>query len=64
MQVHDAWPSHTSDPLVHHGRHFGRTIYAMCNIQALVMNGMLLLDEDMEVTEKSLTAKFVSPFPS
>ncbi|KAH6916582.1 hypothetical protein BKA70DRAFT_1215083 [Coprinopsis sp. MPI-PUGE-AT-0042] len=27
-------------PLVHHGRHFGRTIQAFCRIQTLLMNGM------------------------
>jgi hypothetical protein len=58
------WPSRTSDPLVHHGRHFGRTVHAMCNVQALLTNGILLLGEDMEVAEESLTAQFVSPLPS
>jgi len=31
------------DPLVHHGRHFGRTIHALCNVNALVTNGILRL---------------------
>ncbi|OBZ74977.1 hypothetical protein A0H81_05476 [Grifola frondosa] len=35
----------TSDPLVHHGRHFGRTIHAMCNVSALIVNCVLRLDE-------------------
>ncbi|KAJ3540411.1 hypothetical protein NMY22_g4312 [Coprinellus aureogranulatus] len=35
----------TSDPLVHHGRHFGRTVYAFSNMQALLLAG-LSLDED------------------
>ncbi|KAH6918194.1 hypothetical protein BKA70DRAFT_1088146 [Coprinopsis sp. MPI-PUGE-AT-0042] len=30
-----------TDPLVHHGRHFGRTIQAFCRIQTLIKNGML-----------------------
>ncbi|KAM6503022.1 hypothetical protein JOM56_002999 [Amanita muscaria] len=47
----------TSDPLVHHGRHFGRTVHAMCSVQALITNGILLLGEDGEVTEESLTAE-------
>ncbi|KAM6493058.1 hypothetical protein JOM56_011192, partial [Amanita muscaria] len=46
-----------SDPLVHHGRHFGRTVHAMCSVQALITNGILLLGEDGEVTEESLTAE-------
>lgn len=31
------------DPLVHHGRHFGRTVHALCNVNALVTNGILRL---------------------
>ncbi|TEB25376.1 hypothetical protein FA13DRAFT_1637455, partial [Coprinellus micaceus] len=29
-----------TDPLVHHGRHFGRSIYAFANIHALLIAGM------------------------
>ncbi|EGN99204.1 hypothetical protein SERLA73DRAFT_53763 [Serpula lacrymans var. lacrymans S7.3] len=29
-----------ADPLVHHGQHFGRTIHALCNIWALLANGI------------------------
>jgi hypothetical protein len=29
-----------TDPLVHHGRHFGRTIRAFCRIQALIRQGL------------------------
>jgi hypothetical protein len=54
------WPSRTPDPLVHHGRHFGRTVHAMCNVQALITNALLLLNEDGEVAEESLTAESVS----
>jgi hypothetical protein len=54
------WPSRITDPLVHHGRHFGRTIHAMCNVQALITNVLLLLGEDGEVAEESLTAESVS----
>jgi hypothetical protein len=56
------WRSHTNDPLVHHGRHFGRTVHAMCNVQALITNSILLLGDDGEVDEESLTAEFVLPF--
>ncbi|KAH6907818.1 hypothetical protein BKA70DRAFT_1104343, partial [Coprinopsis sp. MPI-PUGE-AT-0042] len=28
------------DPLVHHGRHFGRTIQAFCRVQTLIKNGL------------------------
>ncbi|KAH6913099.1 hypothetical protein BKA70DRAFT_1369812 [Coprinopsis sp. MPI-PUGE-AT-0042] len=34
-------PSRT-DPLVHHGRHFGRTVRTFCRIQALITRGMTL----------------------
>jgi hypothetical protein len=53
---------HTSDPLVHHGRHFGRTVYAMCNVRSLITNGLLRLGEsdgDHEIMEESLTSEYV-----
>jgi hypothetical protein len=52
---------HTSDPLVHHGRHFGRTVYAMCNVRSLITNGLLRLEESDgdEVMEESLTSEYV-----
>jgi hypothetical protein len=47
--------SHASDPLMHHGRHFGRSIHAMCNIQALITNGILTMGGDTD--EELLTAE-------
>ncbi|KAJ3531698.1 hypothetical protein NMY22_g8043 [Coprinellus aureogranulatus] len=38
-------PSLSTDPLVHHGRHFGRTVYAFANVHALLVAG-LAADED------------------
>jgi len=35
----------------------------MCNVQALITNGLLLLGEDGEVTEELLTAEYVSETP-
>ncbi|KAH6911254.1 hypothetical protein BKA70DRAFT_1099672 [Coprinopsis sp. MPI-PUGE-AT-0042] len=29
-----------TDPLVHHGRHFGRTVQAFCRVQTLIKNGL------------------------
>ena len=29
-----------SDPLIHHGRHFGRTQHALCSIRTLLKNGV------------------------
>jgi hypothetical protein len=45
--------------LVHHGRHFGRTVHAMCNIQALVTNDILRAAGDGEVVGETLTLEFV-----
>ncbi|KAG1769425.1 hypothetical protein EDD22DRAFT_996534 [Suillus occidentalis] len=39
----------SSDPLVSHGRHFGRTVFALCNYPSLLTNGILRL-EQMEDT--------------
>ena len=52
---------HSSNPLVHHGRHFGRTVYAMCNVRLLITNGLLRLKESDggEVSEESLTFEYV-----
>lgn len=40
------------DPLVHHGRHFGRTIHGLCRVHAVINNGLViqaeLLDLDPE----------------
>jgi hypothetical protein len=33
--------STTTDPLVHHGRHFGRTVHALCRVHTLLANGIL-----------------------
>ncbi|KIM77880.1 hypothetical protein PILCRDRAFT_824854 [Piloderma croceum F 1598] len=44
-----------TDPLVHHGRHFGRTVHALCSIHALLTNGMLRMGELAENPEDSFT---------
>lgn len=42
------------DPLVHHGRHFGRVVHTFCNVQTLITNGIALLGEsEGEVLELS-----------
>jgi hypothetical protein len=45
----------TQDPLVHHGRHFGRAVHAFCNLQSLLMNGLITMGSDATDLE-SLTA--------
>jgi hypothetical protein len=56
--------SRASDPLVHHGRHFGRAVHAMCNVQVLVTSGIVLLAEEGGVAEELLTSESVSPLPA
>jgi hypothetical protein len=36
---------HVTDPLVHHGHHFGRVVYAFCNVSALISNGLLRIGD-------------------
>ncbi|KAG1811078.1 hypothetical protein EV424DRAFT_1542623 [Suillus variegatus] len=35
----------SSDPLVSHGRHFSRTVFALCNYPSLLTNGVLRLEQ-------------------
>ncbi|KAG2100217.1 uncharacterized protein F5147DRAFT_813447 [Suillus discolor] len=49
-------PSAT-DPLVHYGRHFGRTVHALCNFQALLTNGILRMGELAGIPEENFTAE-------
>jgi len=48
-----------SDPLIGHGRHFGRTVHALCNIQALLTNGVLRLSEQANEPEESPTSEYI-----
>ncbi|KIK19108.1 hypothetical protein PISMIDRAFT_108311, partial [Pisolithus microcarpus 441] len=43
------------DPLVHHGRHFGRAVHAFCNVQALLTNAIVLMSEVEERGLETLT---------
>ncbi|RDB25923.1 hypothetical protein Hypma_006362 [Hypsizygus marmoreus] len=49
-------PCH-SDPLIHHGRHFGRTVNALCNVFTLLTNGILRMVEQPDEPEESFTAE-------
>ena len=56
--------SHPSDPLVHYGSHFGRTVHTMCNINMLLTCGfhwMHQKEEDTSAAVKELTTQYVSP---
>lgn len=48
-----------SSPLVHFGRHFGRTIHALCNVNALLTNGLLRLGTLADEDEESFTVECV-----
>ncbi len=49
----------TTDPLVHHGRHFGRTVHALCNVTALLNNGLLYIGELSGQPEETFTHEYV-----
>ncbi|KAF8834974.1 hypothetical protein BDN67DRAFT_1015979 [Paxillus ammoniavirescens] len=46
----------TQDPLVHHGRHFGRAVHTFCNVQTLITNGLILMAEHTDESPESLTS--------
>ncbi|RXW12519.1 hypothetical protein EST38_g13335 [Candolleomyces aberdarensis] len=41
-----------TDPLVHHGRHFGRTVHAFANIHSLILAGLSVEQPDLESTQQ------------
>jgi hypothetical protein len=47
------------DPLVHHGRHFGQTIHALCRVQALLTNGIIREMEMDAAGEEALSAECI-----
>ena len=47
------------DPLVHHGRHFGRAVHAFCNVQTLIANGLQAMSDDIPL-EESLNSACVA----
>ena len=51
-----------TDPLVHHGRHFGRTVHALCSVSALFINGILRIGELADREEETFTHEYVG-FP-
>jgi hypothetical protein len=48
-----------TDPLVHHGRHFGRTVHALCSVKTLVTNGLIRVDELAVRPEVMFTDEYV-----
>jgi hypothetical protein len=47
------------DPLVHRGRHFGRTIHALFRVQALLTNGIIHGIELDATSEETLSFEYV-----
>ncbi|KIM72920.1 hypothetical protein PILCRDRAFT_81530, partial [Piloderma croceum F 1598] len=44
-----------TDPLVHHGRHFGQTVHALCTVNSLLINGILRMGELRDQPEETFT---------
>ena len=44
-----------TDPLISHGRHFGQTVHALCNVKALITNSLLCLGELVDEPEETFT---------
>ncbi|KAF7966161.1 hypothetical protein HWV62_39768 [Athelia sp. TMB] len=40
------------DPLVHYGRHFGRTVHTLCTVGAILSNGLLRLADESDKAEE------------
>ncbi|KJA23573.1 hypothetical protein HYPSUDRAFT_137585 [Hypholoma sublateritium FD-334 SS-4] len=55
LQLGPRRKARTTDPLVHHGRHFGRSIHALCNMHALINNGIIRIGERAEDPEEDFT---------
>jgi len=51
-----------TDPLIHRGRHFGRTVHALCSVSALLVNGILCIGELAEQEEGTFTHEYVRFF--
>lgn len=52
-----AFDRRSTDPLVHNGRHFGRSIHALCNIHALINNGIIRMGERADEPDEAFTAQ-------
>ena len=46
-----------TDPLIHHGRHFGWMVHALCNVNALITNGILRVVELADQPEETFTTQ-------
>ena len=53
-----------SDPLVHHGQHFGHTLHAMFNVHVLITNSILCMGKLADQPKEAFTAESIISFPS
>jgi hypothetical protein len=51
--------SSSTDPLVHYGRHFGRTVHALCTVTTLLNNGLLRMGELLDQPDDAFTHEYV-----
>lgn len=47
-----------TDPLVHHGCHFGRVVHAFCNLNVLVTNGLMRMSKPEQPLPETLSARW------
>ena len=61
--LHHSEPNHVystgTDPLVHHGRHFGRTVHGLCMVQTLLHNGLLRMGELADQPKETFSVECV-----
>lgn len=50
------------NPFVHHGRHFGRTVHALCNVHALITQGVIRSGEFADEPDENLTPEYFHSF--
>jgi len=48
-----------TDPLIHYGRHFGRTVHALCTVSSILNNGILRMGELQDQPEETFTLESV-----
>ena len=48
-----------TDPLTHHGRHFGHTVHVLCTISALINNGVLRMGELAKNPKETFTHEYI-----
>jgi hypothetical protein len=59
QEASSSFSSSNTDPLVHHGRHFGRTVHALCTISALLNNGLLRMREHVDQPDDAFADEYV-----